>query len=267
MHYLLQGQLRPVSRVIKSWELGEPLDLRTPLPYDIFAAVVATAISWSWFGFAACLLLAYHCLLRPGEACMLTWGSLLIDEAGDAFYGFGIVAIEQPKTRYSAGRIQHVLITCAWTSFYLKSLINLLQPNLENHIFPSGYGTFLRRWKDFFAAMQLPALWSPAGLRAGGATFAYRCGMTIDQLRIRGRWASVAALEHYIQEATAFAVRSKLTGKLKLFVSSRAKIVWNIVLASIAELAEGKVSPCMAETRAVHPVKDYERGIQNFGTI
>ena len=130
----------------------------------------------------------------------------------------------------------------------------MLQTNFDNHLFPYGYGTFLRRWKDVFAAMQLPALWTPAGLRAGGATFAYRCGMTIDQLRIRGRWTSVAALEHYIQEATAFAVRSQLSGNLKEFVSSRAKIVWNIVLAAIAELAEGKVSLAVVETVAVHPI-------------
>ena len=102
--------------------------------------------------------------------------------------------------------------------------------------------------------MHLPAIWSPAGLRAGGATFAYRLGMTIDQLRIRGRWTSVAALEHYIQEAAAFAVRSQLTESTKLFVTGRAKILWNIVLAAVAELAEGKVSPCKAETVAVHPI-------------
>ena len=120
--------------------------------------------------------------------------------------------------------------------------------------FAFGYNTFLRRWKSLLAACGLPAVWTPAGLRAGGATFGYRAGMSIDQLRLRGRWTSVAALEHYIQETTAFAVRSQLSDGLQMFVRNRSKSMWNMVLAALAELAQSSASPRVVETANVHPI-------------
>ena len=44
---------------------------------------------------------------------------------------------------------------------------------------------------------------TPGGLRAGGATFKFTNNiMDIGKLKFRGRWASLFALEHYIQEAS-----------------------------------------------------------------
>ena len=78
--------------------------------------------------------------------------------------------------------------------------------------------------------------------------------MRIDQLRLRGRWTSVAALEHYIQEAAAFVVRNHLSGKAKLFVQSRSQSLWNVVLAAIAELANSHAHASVSDNFDVHPI-------------
>ena len=45
--------------------------------------------------------------------------------------------------------------------------------------------------------------YTPAGLRAGGATALFMQGCDISRLRFLGRWRSLNTLDHYIQEATS----------------------------------------------------------------
>ena len=40
---------------------------------------------------------------------------------------------------------------------------------------------------------------TPAGLRSGGATFDYLQHQNLDRLMWRGRWHSLAVLQHYVQ--------------------------------------------------------------------
>ena len=47
-HWHLQGALRPVWKLLRSWEKGEPLDLRTPVSKDVFAAMTWTCLGWGW---------------------------------------------------------------------------------------------------------------------------------------------------------------------------------------------------------------------------
>ena len=50
----------------------------------------------------------------------------------------------------------------------------------------------------------LPATrFTPAGLRAGGATYACRHGSSVEQLSLRGRWESWASPKHYVRESAA----------------------------------------------------------------
>ena len=44
---------------------------------------------------------------------------------------------------------------------------------------------------------------TPACLRAGGATYEYLWHFSVGRLRLKGRWASEKSLDHYIQEATS----------------------------------------------------------------
>ncbi len=63
-----------------------------------------------------------------------------------------------------------------------------------------GNTVMLERW--FRWAMVTLGLgerqFTPAGLRAGGATHDYLKGSPVERLLRRGRWASLATLKHYI---------------------------------------------------------------------
>ena len=162
---------------------------------------------------------------------------MLLDEEQNSREGAGLIALEAPKTRNMGGRIQHVLITCPWVTFFLASVRNLLQPSPEGRLFPYSYGTLLRRWKQVLLALGLPLLWTPAGLRAGGATWLYRSGTPIDYIRLRGRWRAPSSLERYVQEAAAFAVMQQLPAERREFIRQRANNVWEVIVAALGELA------------------------------
>ena len=48
-------------------------------------------------------------------------------------------------------------------------------------------------------------------LRPGGATAHFLAGVEVGRLRLWGRWASERTLVHYLQEATAFLIRNRLS--------------------------------------------------------
>ena len=103
--------------------------------------------------------------------------------------------------------------------------------------FPYSFGTFLRRWQQTLTALGLPLLWTPAGLRAGAATWLYRLGTPIDYIRLRGRWRAPSSLERYIQEAAAFAVMQQPPEPMRAFVRARAETLWQVVEEALNELA------------------------------
>ena len=78
--YNLLGQLKPVWRVVTSWERGEPVDMRTPIPFTAWRAMFATAVIWRWYAFGILLGIGFHCLLRSGELLLLTWGDIMLDD-------------------------------------------------------------------------------------------------------------------------------------------------------------------------------------------
>ena len=53
---------------------------------------------------------------------------------------------------------------------------------------------------------------TPALLRAGGANHSFSTGACdLGQLKLKGRWAALSTLEHYVQECTATLVMLRLS--------------------------------------------------------
>ena len=53
---------------ISKWEIAEPVEHRTPVPYALFLAMVGVSLSWKWRNFTGILLLSFLGISRPGEA-------------------------------------------------------------------------------------------------------------------------------------------------------------------------------------------------------
>ena len=73
----LRGELKAAWRAVHAWSLTVPVSMRLPLGLEVVRAMAAAASLLGWPRVGAGLLLAFRCLLRPGELVTLLRGAPL----------------------------------------------------------------------------------------------------------------------------------------------------------------------------------------------
>ncbi len=121
----------------------------------------------------------------------------------------GMVVIRSPKTVRVAGRVQRVtvhdcmviiLAQCAWLAWPRQA-----------KLVPFNLVEFSRWFRAALTHWGLPqSRFTPAGLRTGGATYAYLCGGSVEQLMWRGRWEMLTSLKHHVQESASTLATAQL---------------------------------------------------------
>ena len=200
---------------IESWQFLVPSQNRVPVPLRIVDGLAITlavqgckhtplaALYW----LAAVLVrMAFHGLMRPGEALNLRFGDLLVTDSAHAPL---VVAIRDPKNKSSMGRYQHRTIQCpgtaAWAAWISKDR------HVDDYIWPASAEKFRAFWDwalNALGAADLRLL--PSGLRGGGATHLLMSGVDVAHIKYRGAWASEKNLAIYLQEGMATMVWAAL---------------------------------------------------------
>ena len=226
----LRFQLKATWASIKAWEEQQPSQLRAPLPLPILMGLLCQSRLFAEtelegkerekiFRFAALVGLCFFSLLRPGELLKLTKED--VDLPNQVTFGAPCVTIRirKPKNYRQLGHNQFSVIrqpdTCNWVSWafhHTKNAGDKLWPHTSTEfrkIFKQQCNRLLGKGHSF----------SPASLRAGGATFLFDMSADVNRLRLLGRWAHVQSLEHYIQ----------LAKSQQLTLSIRPKAVQRII--------------------------------------
>ena len=200
------GNLKPVWNLIRAWRLEEPVEPRTPVPPLVVLSLLGGALSLGLPSLALAIWLGFHCLLRPVEATSIRLHDLRL-ESQLTYYpeleSFGVLVISSPKTRKVGPRRQHVII-------YDQVLLEILslvkrRGTRSSMLYQGGVDGFRADFAALCRALEIPSgLYTPAGLRAGGATWFWLRHQNMPALRLRGRWAVERTLEHYIAECTTF---------------------------------------------------------------
>ena len=112
-----------------------------------------------------------------------------------------VVKILEPKTRRKYGKVQHVICEEPLLVAALRKYLMYLDD--ADRLFPFTDSTFARRLKKILSHLNIEDLFTPGGLRPGGATAEWIRFRNFENLRIRGRWAISRTLEHYVQECVA----------------------------------------------------------------
>ena len=231
-HRHLHGQLRGAWQSVRTWRVSEPGELRRPIPLALARALAVAAAARGWWALACGILLAFHCLLRPGELVALRRAQLRLP--GDAVWGVtcGVVTILKPKNRRTAARVQHVTITCPGLLRFLALVFGALPPSsfLLRLTTSELHGQFQILLGD---VRLFGSQFTPAGLRAGGATSEYLAYQSVDRLQYRGRWDSLNSLKHYIQEATCALALMELTSESAYIISTLDLIADEILPPSL----------------------------------
>ena len=205
-HGYARAAMSETWRVVKTWEKIEPSEVRTPVPFDVFRAMKATALAWGWQTIAVLLHVAFFCLLRPAELFGLRRSDILLVEM-DAGIEW-LVRLARTKSWSRSSRSQYAKLdgrnVCAGCNLYVKSM----PPTAL--LWPASPAAFAGRLRAVASAVTgTPSPYTVGSLRTGGATFLFRLwNEDLPRLCWRGRWKDVNTVWHYVQELQAAEISS-----------------------------------------------------------
>lgn len=225
----VRGLLKTCWTTVKAWQEQEPSQLRAPMPLVLMMAMLCKARliglnagpganQQKLLLFSALTGLAFFGLLRPGELLNLTREDIEIPNQLSLGLPCVTVRIRKPKNFRQLGHAQFAVVKqpdiCNWITWVYEHA----KPGQP--LWPHGASAFRALFKQVCTKLLKQShSFSPASLRAGGATFMFDQCMDVGHLRLAGRWASPQSLEHYIQQAKA----QQLVLQIPLKVSERIR--------------------------------------------
>ena len=209
----LRPQLGAAWRLVQRWEQLEPSEVHTPVPLPVLRGLVTAAISWGWLRVGALLMIGFWGLLRPIELCSLRRCDVLLPgehSGGQAL----LIRISAPKRGRGRGaRKQYSKVDETEGLQFVCRWLNTRGP--EDRLWTGSPATFSKRFGALATALVGSQVrFTPAGLRAGGATTLFQLwGEDLPRIQWRGRWRDVRTLPHYLQELQAAEIMSHLAGR------------------------------------------------------
>ena len=202
----LRAHMSSAWLLVSRWEVAEPMQHRPPLPEPVVEALISLSICWKWPKCGCCILMAFYGICRIGEVVNAAREDLLTPEdlmdPGEKCY----LKIRSPKSRGRGPRIQYATFA---KEKYIKFLVHTWQPlKPKEQLFPYSAASFRRRWDALLTHIGISALHrlTPGTLRGGGAVWAHRSGLGIQELLWKMRLQHQKTLGYYLQEVTALSI-------------------------------------------------------------
>ena len=183
---------------------------------------------WGWTSFAAGLALCWGALLRPGEFLAAIRKDLLLPTDVSSAVPYALLAIKDPKTRYTHSRHQAAKLDIP----DLLELVCAVYGKLQTHqkLWPFSGQTMRQRLKSVMQSLSLPidtydgvkAL-DLGSLRSGGSTWILQVTDNGELVRRRGRWANQKMMEIYVQETASLLYMNYIPGEARYKVLSVAQ--------------------------------------------
>ena len=206
----LRSQLKQSWSTLKAWEEQMPGKLRPPLPIAVMmgmlceARILAEQCSnekdrQKWLVFSALVMTSFFGLLRPGELLNLRRRHVGLPNHVTLALPCVTLCLEKPKNFRQLGLRQFVSIkhpsACEWLSW----TCSLLKQH-DDKLWPHSHAEFRRMFKVCTLKMKVgDCHFTPASLRASGATFLFDEEEDVARPRLIGRWSNIQSLEHYVQ--------------------------------------------------------------------
>jgi len=167
---------------------------------------------------------SFHCLLRVGEMCNLRKRDVALE--GDLRLGVkgfqGGLRLGKTKTGENK-----------WVSLEdadVKALLRVATSGIGDgdRVFPFSAASFRNLIKTCCADLGIKTNYVPHSFRHGGATQLALNKVPIEDIMLRGRWASSKSAKHYIQSGNALLL---LLETPKAVLKAADKLTVNIALA------------------------------------
>lgn len=209
----LKNQLPLSWRLMKTWTKNELPTRAVPLGAQTVLAFAGLFWAWNEHALAAGILIAFDLFLRTGE--------LFCIRRSDVEFFTGGATVQLLGTKSSARQLhsERILI---WDKVALRALRFLCHGKAPpDRLVDSSAVRFRSLWHRAVAFFLLQDFYIlPYSLRRGGATSAFRAGVTFDQLLVRGRWSHQRTARIYLDEAL------QQSASLMFSASSKARLRW-----------------------------------------
>ena len=205
------------------------------MPESLLRAAVCLAISWRWYRFASCLLIAFNGLGHPSSVIAATREDLVLPADLLSNLSLAFLRIRDPKTRRYMTR-QHLRISDSHSVEFLQALFK--DRPMSEKIFGLGSSAFRLRWDRLFSALGIPVRESergltPGSLRGSGATFLYFSTENLPLIAWRGRWRRQRTMEAYLQEVSASQLLTRITVEKRARIAELAALCGPLMMSFV----------------------------------
>jgi integrase len=216
------------DRIVNRWCKGQPPVSYPPLTWELAVIIAVQMVRNGHYRYGVATLVAFDCLLRIGEFTKLCAADIAVprDVRLGAEYRMTTIAIWQAKT----GRNQSVEVLNADVKKLLLALVEKTKPKAK--LFPGGAPAYRSVFKKVCIQLGLSSKYVPHSLRHGGATRLHLLKWPLEDIMMRGRWASAKSARTYIQSGRAMLMHMKAPKKITdLAVILAADVIGSISLS------------------------------------
>ena len=190
-------QLGEAWALVSLWNRLEQPRRATPLTPELTLAFAGRFLQWGWPDLADGIVVGFAGFLRTGELFRLRREHIVLPRRPSQA---AVVFLEDTKTgQRRFEQWEKITLTEQGSIAALRRLCHKRHPN--DHLLTPSAAKFRELWKEVVRSFHLHEHnFVPYSLRRGGATSAYREGMSFDQLLVHGRWRHIATARLYLDQ-------------------------------------------------------------------
>lgn len=209
----LRERLPLSRRSLRGWERTRTQRSHPPLTWELTVMLALCMGRRGLHGEALASLLAFDCYLRVGEYLRLQFGDVAVLD--DPRLGGAHTGMALRLARTKTGNNQWVSVrdpaVVAVFTHYLQSRRWLP----TDRVFPFSLSHWHRILRSCCVSLGLGAIpFVPHSFRHGGATRDYMRGLSIEQIKLHGRWKSLESARRYIQQGPALLLLNEVPAQL-----------------------------------------------------
>lgn len=148
---------------------------------------------------------------------------------GSGYHG---TALRLRKTK--TGPNQWVEVHNEQVQLLLRMLVMMTKGN-QSLLFPMSSGVYRGLFKRACAQLGLSTSYVPHSLRHGGATYWHLHGHSIEDILLRGRWASTKSARRYVQAGRALLLSTRVPEALGQLATVLCR---NVILSVVLSLTQ-----------------------------
>ena len=209
----LKEKLLLSRRSLRGWDRTRPHRSHPPVTWELTVMIALTMARRGLHAEATASLLAFDCYLRVGEYLRLQYSDVAV--LSDARLGASHTGMALRLAHTKTGPNQWVSVRNPAVSDVFTAYLQSRRWAPTDRVFPFSRSQWRRTLRSCCRDLGLAHIpFVPHSFRHGGATRDFMLGVSIDQIKLHGRWKSLESARRYIQQGPALLLLHSVPTKL-----------------------------------------------------